>query len=93
MQYDKTYQRRGIGCLPRTVMLLLLAAALFTFIYRRLNTDHQYENVAIFPALNITSKTFKKPQTVINHKKINATNHPVTPTMRKFSISGNEVRK
>lgn len=93
MQYDKNYQRRGIGCLPRTVMLLLIAAALFTFIHHRFNADHQYENVAIFPKINITSKTFKKPEIVINHKKINATNHSAMSTMEKSSNNGSEVKK
>lgn len=92
MQYKQNYQRRPIGWLPRSIIFLLLAAVLIRIIYRQMNHDHQYENVAFLPKANILDEIKREPEPVFGHKKIDATNRPRMHTLDKVTDKKNEVK-
>lgn len=84
MQYKPYYQRRPIGWLPRSIIFLLFAAVSIRIIYRQMNHDHQYENVAILPKTNILDEIERQPEPMPNPRKFDVTNPPRMFTMEKM---------
>lgn len=92
------YQLRSIGCLPRTIILLLIASIFLKLIYHRMNRDHQYENEAILPKTNIVDEIKEEPEIATDPKKFEVRYLPTTASTKiipteemRVSVNGNSV--